>query len=268
MKVYQLITALLLSFTLFSLGGVKITGGDKKLPMKGESFRMNGHDAFIIMPKNVNRDIPWVWYAPTLEGLPSGGEVWMFKRFLAKGIAIVGIDVGESFGNLEGRKVFSDFYTYLVNKRHFSKKPCLLARSRGGLMLYNWASANPKKVAGVGAIYPVCNVLSYPGAVKAAEAYGMSEVEFMKEVKQHNPIDLLAPLARERVPVLHLHGDSDKIVPYEQNTQLLARRYKELGGPIEVQLSKGQGHNMWKGWFKSERLSDFVIKQALAGAGR
>ncbi len=266
MKFYLFIFSVLVSFSLCSSGEVKITEGKKKLPMEGESFRMNGYDAFIILPKDVSKNTPWVWYAPTLEVLPSVSEVWMFRRFLAKGIAIVGVDVGESFGNVAGRKVFSDFYDYLVSERDFSKKPCLLARSRGGLMLYTWASENPKKVSGVGAIYPVCNLLSYPGVAKAAKAYGLGEDEFMKVVKLHNPIDLLVPIAKEGVPIFHLHGDSDRVVPYEKNTQLLAARYRKLGGSVEVQLSKGQGHNMWDGWFKSGRLSDFIIKRALAGA--
>jgi hypothetical protein len=37
-----------------------------------------------------------VWYAPTLPSLPEARENWMFERFLAAGIAVAGVDVGES----------------------------------------------------------------------------------------------------------------------------------------------------------------------------
>jgi len=187
----------------------------------------------------------------------------MFERFLAKGIAIAGIDVGESYGNPEGRKIYSDLYQYLVTQRKLSKKPCLLARSRGGLMLYNWAVENPEKVGGIAALYPVCNLESYPGLKNAAGAYKMTAEELKSKLSQHNPIERLKPLAKADVPIFHLHGDVDKVVPYEKNTAILVDRYKKFGGPAKVELIKGQGHNMWKGWFQSETLTNFVIARAL-----
>ena len=54
-------------------------------------------------------------------------------------------------------------------------KACLLVRSRGGLMLYNWAVEHPSSVACVAGIYPVCNLDTYPGLKNASAAYGMTE---------------------------------------------------------------------------------------------
>jgi hypothetical protein len=54
--------------------------------------------------------------------------------------------------------VFSALYDELAQKRGLAKNACLLARSRGGLMLYNWAAGNPDKVACIAGIYPVCNL--------------------------------------------------------------------------------------------------------------
>src|SRR5262245_42464305 len=73
----------------------------KKLPMPGEVFEVGGHTAFLIVPKPERRvaGMPWVWYAPTLPGLPGAEETWMFQKFLDAGIAIAGIDVGESYGS-------------------------------------------------------------------------------------------------------------------------------------------------------------------------
>src|SRR5207244_3318746 len=88
---------------------------------------------------------------------------------------VAGIDVGESYGSPDGRGAFSKLYEELTSRRGLARKACLLARSRGGLMLYNWASENADKVACVAAIYPVCNLLSYPGIAKACGAYRMSE---------------------------------------------------------------------------------------------
>ena len=264
-KSMMVLARLLVSFSLITAVAAApiITEGKKLLPLPGESFKLDGHDAFILLPPGAGEGTPWVWYAPTLRGLPAKSEVWMFERFLAKGIAIAGIDVGESYGSPAGRKIYSAFYDQLVTNRKFRPKPCLLARSRGGLMLYNWAAENPQSVAGVAGIYPVCNIASYPGVQRAAGAYGMSAKELEAKLTEHNPIDRLELLAKAKVPILHIHGDKDGTVPLEANSAELGRRYKALGGPVEIAVIPGQGHNMWKGWFESQQLTDFAIARAL-----
>ena len=266
---HQVFIPIILSLALFTIvtansAELVITPGQKKLPMLGESFQIDGNDAFVILPSNTeNTNIPWIWYAPTLTNLPGGAEVWMFQQFLAKGVAIAGIDIGESFGNLEGRTKFSDFHLYLTTKRGFRQKPCLMARSRGGLMLYNWAVENPDLVSGVVGIYPVCNVASYPGIPRAAAAYGMTPTEFETVLTQHNPVDRLKPLAEAGVPIHHIHGDNDKIVPLEANSARLAERYRAFEGSVKIEVVPNGGHDMWEGWFRSQKLTDFAIARAL-----
>jgi hypothetical protein len=242
---------------------------DKQLPLAGEVFTVEGHTAFVILPKQpaVGAPTPWVWYAPTLPGLPADSEQWMFEKFLAAGIAIAGVDVGESYGSPRGRFAYSALYQALVEKRGFTRKACLLARSRGGLMLYCWAAENPEKVACLAGIYPVCNLRSYPGLAKACGAYGRTVEQLEQRLAEHNPIDRLASLAKARVPLFHIHGDVDTLVPLADNSGEVARRYRELGGHMQLVVPQGQGHNMWPGFFQCQELVDFVIAQAQA-AGR
>ena len=58
-----------------------------------------------------------------------------------------------------------------------------------------------------------------------------------------NPIDNLGPLARAGVPLLHVVGDADEVVPVAENTAILEQRYKALGGNIEVIHKEGVGHH-------------------------
>ena len=81
--------------------------------------------------------VPWVWYAPTLlqSNLPNvgardGAEVWMFERFLAAGIGVAGIDVGESYGSPAGTARYDALYDELTQQhgdvdhvQRFSRKP-------------------------------------------------------------------------------------------------------------------------------------------------
>lgn len=245
----------------------KAAAPDKKLPLPGEVFLVEGRTAFVIAPpKDAAADakspMPWVWYAPTLPNLPGPEERWMFERFLQAGIAIAGVDVGESYGSPKGREGYSALYEQLVEKRGFSRKPVMLGRSRGGLMTLSWAAANPDKVGGFAGIYPVCNVASYPGTAQASGAYGLKPEEFAAKLAEHNPIDRLESLARARVPLFAIHGDVDKVVPLDVNSGLVKQRYEKLNGSMQLIVPPGQGHNMWKGFFECQELVDFVVKTA------
>lgn len=231
------------------------------MPVDGEIFQVDGHTAFLIMPKKIIPDaaVPWVFYAPTIGKLPNIEEKWMFEQFVDNGIAIAGVDVGESMGNPKGVAVYSALYKELTEKHGLAKKASLLARSRGGLMLYNWAAENPEKVACIAGIYPVGNLASYPGMQRAAKAFGMTVEELTEVLPKNNPIDRLEPLAKANIPIYHFHGDNDTVVPLEKNSALIKERYGKLGGNMTLEVVKGGGHNMWKGWFYNKKLVDFVI---------
>ncbi len=237
---------------------------EKKLPLPGAVFQVDGCTAFLIEPakKTAGERTPWVWYAPTLPNLPGGAEKWMFERFLEAGIGIAGIDVGESYGSPEGRKHYSALYDELTLHRGYSLKPVLLGRSRGGLMTLAWAADNPEKVGGFAGIYPVCNLASYPGLKKAAPAYGLSPEVLEQQLATYNPVDRLDALAKAGVPLFAIHGDVDRTVPLEVNSGLAESRYRAAGGSMQLIVPPGQGHNMWAGFFECEELVSFVRKNA------
>ncbi len=234
-----------------------------EVPAK-KAFKVDGHAAFVIMPKQMDEKtpVPWVWYAPTFPNLPEARENWMFEKFLAAGIAIAGVDVGESYGSPKGRAAYSALYKELVTNRNFAPKATLLARSRGGLMLYSWACENPESVAGIAGIYPVCDLRSYPGLDKACGAYGLTKAELEEQLDKHNPVARLAPLAKAGVPIFHIHGDVDAVVPLKENSGEVARVYEKLGGKMELKIAKGQGHNLWEGFFQCQELVDFVLARS------
>lgn len=233
----------------------------KPYPIASDIFLIDGHTAFLMLPdeRKIANSMPWVWYAPTLPGLPGPEEEWMLRQFMAAGIAVAGIDVGESYGSPGGRSGFSALYRELVHIRKFSAKPALLARSRGGLMHYNWAADHPTSVSCIAGIYPVCNLLSFPGLEMACEAYEMAPEQFGVTLSHHNPIDRLSCLADAGIPIFHMAGDQDLVVPLEPNSQELAVRYRRYGGDMTLRVVRGRGHDMWAGWFQCPELVDFVI---------
>lgn len=167
--------------------------------------------------------------------------------------------MGESYGSPAGRKVFSEFHQQVVNQFKLESKARLVAQSRGGLMLYNWAAENPDKVRCIVGIYPVCDLRSYPGLKQAAGAYGLSPERLEEQLSKHNPIDRLEPLAKAGVPILHVHGDSDKVVPLEKNSQIISDRYTVLGGKMKLIIVPGKGHAEIPEYFQEARLVQFLI---------
>ena len=70
------------------------------------------------------------------------------------------------------------------------------------------------------------------------------------------------------MPVFHIHGDMDRVVPLELNSGAVKRRYDQLGGMMTLEIVKGQGHNMWVGWFQSQNLVDFILANAIRNPNR
>jgi alpha-beta hydrolase superfamily lysophospholipase len=78
-----------------------------------------------------------------------------------------------------------------------------------------------------------------------------------------NPVDNLKPLAAAKVPVLHVYGDSDDVVPWEENTGVIADRYRALGGQVTLIGKPGVGHHP-HGLEDSTPIVDFIIRHASA----
>jgi dienelactone hydrolase len=242
----------------------------KTLILPGEAFLVDGRPAFIFWPDEAKRSTPqpWIMYAPTLPGLPDNAEKFMHQKFLDAGVAVCGIDTGESYGNADCRKWMEALYAELTEKRGFATQMCLLGRSRGGLQVLSFAAAHPKKVAGIAGIYPVFDLASYPGLNRAAPAYKLTPDDLKAQLVEHNPIAKGRVPAQIKVPVFLIHGDVDKVVPLEANSAALAEHYKQAGaaGLVTLVVPKGQGHNMWEGFFRSAELIDFAIARAKIGA--
>lgn len=235
---------------------------EEKFGAKRTAVHIGSHDGFVLQPVKPPAEggRPWVWYAPTLGTHPNQSNEWALRQLLDRGFHVCGVDVGESYGSPLGRKVYSEFHRHVVERFKLDAKARLLAQSRGGLMLYNWAADNPEKVQCIVGIYPVCDLRSYPGLRRAAQPYRLTPDELQAQLTQHNPIDRLAPLAKAGVPILHLHGDADQVVPLEKNSQIIADRYRSLGGQMMLIIVPGKGHAEIPEYFQDPRLVQFLLR--------
>lgn len=240
-----------------------ITHGHR-LEYESLEFSVGFSKCFIVDANSTHKNKPWVWYAPTLPRHPDPSHTWYIKNLIEEGISIAGCDQGEVRGSPTSISRFSDFYNEMLS-RGYSSKPVLLGQSRGGLMMLSWAVKNPKKLKAFVGIYPVLNLRSWPikrSLSSTLSDFGMDQDAFLESVDRHNPIHQLEGLAKAKVPLFILHGDSDRVVPLEENTQVVVEKYLKLGGEAKVKVVRGKGHQVIDAFFKSKELIQFIMQQS------
>ncbi|MCH2207455.1 MAG: prolyl oligopeptidase family serine peptidase [Lentisphaerales bacterium] len=212
----------------------------------GKSFQYKGFEIKIVSPKVKDEQNRWIWRARFF-----GHEPQLDKALLERGFHLVYANVANLFGSPQAVSRWNKTYD-LVTKAGLQKRPVLEGMSRGGLIIYNWAKQNPDKVACIYADAPVNDILSWPGGKLSGpgaknlwptclKVYGLTE-ETAKSA-QVSPIHGLEKLATAKVPLIHVCGANDKVVPINENTDILAKRYNELGGEIKVISKPGVGHH-------------------------
>ena len=211
-------------------------------------FEVDGKPVLVIVPKEVAAGRPWVWHGEFFGHKPAP-DIALLNR----GFHIVYMRVPDLLGSPKAVEHWNNFYSELTGKYQLAAKAALVGLSRGGLYCYNWAIANPEKVACIYADAAVCDFKSWPGGrgkgkgsprdwKLVLDVYGFASEDEALSYKE-NPVDRLEPLARAGVPLLHIYGDADDIVPWEENTGVVADRYKALGGSITLIAKPGVSHH-------------------------
>ena len=167
---------------------------------------------------------------------------------LERGFHIVYCPVENLYGSPKAVERWNAFYEKMVGAG-FAPKVVLEGMSRGGLIVYNWAAANPDKVAAIYADAPVMDIKSWPLAAtddfaadktQVLQAYGFAD-RAAAEAWGGNPIDHAA--AVKGIPMLHVVGQADTVVPVADNTDVFKERVQKEGGRVMVVRKEGVGHH-------------------------
>lgn len=205
---------------------------------KRYDFEYAGKPALIVQPKRELPDRPWVWRARFF-----GAFATVDLAMLEAGFHLVFVDTADMFGAPSAMEIWDGFYDQLTGEYGFMKKCILEGFSRGGLFIYNWAARHPERVIAIYADAPVCDIRSWPagrfngpGAVREWElcksVYGLTEDD--ADAFDGSPIDILGPIAKARIPIIHVCGGADEVVPISENTHLLHSRLKGLGHDLTL----------------------------------
>lgn len=233
-------------------------------------FPVDGRDCYVVVPKQPAEGNPWVWRA-RFPGFHAEADILLLER----GFHVAYMNTDNMLGSPRAMQHWDQFYDFLIGKG-LAKQVALEGVSRGGLFVYGWASRHPDRVACIYADTPVCDIKSWPGS--AGSGLGshetwqrlLKEYDFSDEEAQHyakNPIDILGPIADAKIPVLHIVSLNDQVVPPNENTFVLAERYRKLGGEIEIMevqegTDKSHGHHFTHP--DPQKVADFIFRHASA----
>jgi pimeloyl-ACP methyl ester carboxylesterase len=177
------------------------------------SFELSGVEGAItvVVPLKAAAGKPWVFRSEFVSA-----DALVDLALLERGFHIV---TGPVSYNRDGPLLehWNAVYKHLTD-HGFAKKPVMEGTGSAAGDAYAWAIANPDQVACIYAENPVLR-------------------SFMSKEPL---IDNLSALAKTGVPLMHVCGSLDP--SFKDQTQVIEKRYKELGAPITVLLKEGQGH--------------------------
>ena len=213
----------------------------------GAEFNYQGMACKVVLPDTLAEGHPWVWRARFW-----GHEPQLDIALLEKGYHVVYCEVGALFGNEVAVDRWNRFYT-LMQRGGLAKEGILEGMSRGGLIIYNWALANPDKVSGIYADAPVLDGSSWPGGFGTGKGSRGDWEKFKNayEIKtksdsiafRGNPIHNAAEIGKLGIPMIHVCGAADKVVPISENTDLFEKIVLKNGGKVMVIRKPGVGHH-------------------------
>lgn len=225
-------------------------------------FEVDGRKAFLIEPTKAAPGGPWIWRTEFFGHQPQAD-----LALLNKGFYVAYVDVQNLYGGPLSMTIMDAMHARVTTEYKLSNKTVLEGFSRGGLFALNWAARNPEKVACIYNDAPVCDFTSWPGG-KGRGKGSPADWERLKKVYEFsdeeaansklNPIHQLDRLANAKIPLLHVCGATDDVVPIEENSLLVQQRYQALGGSMTL-ISKPHCNHHPHSLEDPTRIVNFVL---------
>ena len=155
---------------------------------------------------------------------------------------------------------------YVSQKYGLSKKCVVVGMSCGGMQGIYFGAKYPQYVSCMYLDAPVVNLLSCPAGLGKAiddlfedfKKHRKMGIEELLSYRNH-PLDHIPALVKNNIPIILVAGDSDAVVPYDENGKLLNDAYNENGCTIETIVKKGCDHHP-HGLENSSPIIDFIKK--------
>lgn len=211
-----------------------------------KEFEFHGRQARLACPKTA----------------PCEGNKWLLKTeyfsafptlelaMLERGYHIAYVQNKTRWHHPSDDDIKADFCSFLQKEFGLHEKCMPVGMSCGGLQAVYFAAAYPERVTALYLDAPVLNFLSCPAGIGVAgndmleefvNATGITLAELINY--RNHPIDHAQALLKNKIPIFLVAGDSDNVVPFEENGKILYDFYKEQGGQVQLIIKEGCGHH-------------------------
>ncbi|QJD86460.1 alpha/beta fold hydrolase [Cohnella herbarum] len=210
-------------------------------------YFFQGYEVIVIKPLIPLDDRRWIWRMEFFGAFDEAD-----REMASRGWHLVYIRMSDLYGGAEAVELMSEFHEQVVAKYELSDKPVLIGFSRGGLYALHYAAKYDKKVSMIYMDAPVIDIRSWPGGKGSGKvsrrewkeckrAFHLSE----QSIEEYESIleSAIARIANENIPMILVAGDSDDIVPYDENGQRIVDSYRNRNATFEVILKPGIGHH-------------------------
>ena len=222
-----------------------------------------GRQYLLLLPKEEAFGKPWVWRAEFF-----GGFDYVDMALVEKGWHVAYYKVSDMYGNPESIELMKKFHGFITKEYGLNQRADIFGFSRGGLYSVNYAAKYPEDISVVYLDAPVLDIRSWPAGIgiglgaqkcwaECKECYGLDTVKSVVEFCD-NPLDKVRTVAANKTPVVICAGDSDVDVPYCENGEIFAQKFRALGGDIMTIVKPGCDHHPHS-IQKPQPIVDFIM---------
>ena len=202
-------------------------------------YTFNGYEVTVIRPDHPNGK--WVWKTEFLYAFDSAE-----RELLARGYTRVYYAISNKYGSYHAVRLMHDFYKHVIREFDLDRQCVLFGFSRGGLYAFNFALFYPECVSKIYLDAPVLDMRTWPpvGSENREQVYAEYSLtpESIETFTGH-PVLNFAELFSHRIPLLHVAGDADEIVPYELNAGRMIDFCTSAGIDLEYYVKPGCKHH-------------------------
>ena len=209
-------------------------------------FTLCGREAWVVLPHEPRKDGKWLLKTEYFGAFPAF-QIEMLER----GYALAHVKNVTRWCLPEDTDARAELCRFLHENMGLAKACLPVGMSCGGMQAIYFAAKYPELVSAVYLDAPVVNLLSCPCGVGREYPTDMYE-EFRAATgrtvhdlinDRNQPVDHIDTLIRNKIPAALVCGDSDGIVPYDENGVEVSRRYRASDVPFFEVLKKGCDHH-------------------------
>ena len=208
-------------------------------------FEFDNKKATLVFPKNPREDKKWCFKTEYFSAFPN------FQiEMLEKGYFVAHVQNETRWCLETDTERQAEFAKFLHNEFGLCEKFMTIGMSCGGMQSVYLAAKHPELVAAIYIDAPVINYLSCPCCV--GDSNNSAYDEFMKATGltikdligyRKHPQDYIPKLIENKIPMFLIAGDSDTIVPFDENGIHLVNAYNEAGLDYSLVIKKGCDHH-------------------------